>query len=106
MRITIVNQFYRPDIAPTAHLAASLAEHRASLGDQVTVIAGKGAYTAPDTKGRDRSPSANPRILRVWTPGLGKANLVKRLTDYAFFYLFAAFKLLTMPRQDLILSLI
>jgi glycosyltransferase involved in cell wall biosynthesis len=105
MRITIVNQFYRPDIAPTAHLAASLAEHRASLGDQVTVIAGKGAYTAPDTKGRDRSPSANPRILRVWTPGLGKANLVKRLTDYAFFYLFAAFKLLTMPRQDLIITL-
>jgi len=36
---------------------------------------------------------------------LGKANLVKRLTDYAFFYLFAAFKLLFMPRQDLIITL-
>lgn len=105
MRITIVNQFYRPDIAPTAHLAASLAEHRASLGDQVTVIAGKGAYTAPDTKGRERGAAANPNIRRVWTPGLGKANLVKRLTDYAFFYLFAAFKLLFMPRQDVIITL-
>lgn len=104
MRITIVNQFYRPDIAPTAHLAASLAEHRAAMGDQVTVIAGKGAYTAPGAKGRERA-AQNPRVLRVWTPGLGKANNLKRMIDYACFYLFAAFKLLTLPRQDVIITL-
>lgn len=105
MRITIVNQFYRPDIAPTAHLAASLAEHRAQLGDEVTVIAGKGAYTAPDAKGRERHARENPRVMRVWTPGLGKANNVKRVIDYACFYLFAVFKLLTLPRQDVIVTL-
>jgi hypothetical protein len=32
MRLTIVKQFYRPDISPTAHLSASLAEHRALAG--------------------------------------------------------------------------
>jgi glycosyltransferase involved in cell wall biosynthesis len=36
---------------------------------------------------------------------LGKANNLKRLVDYACFYLFAAFKLLTLPRQDVIITL-
>lgn len=105
MRLTIVNQFYRPDIAPTAHLAASLAAHRAAAGDEVTIIAGKGAYTAPGAKGREGGRTANPRVLRVWTPGLGKGRHLKRLIDYGFFYLFAAFKLLTLRRQDVIVSL-
>ena len=42
MRLTIVNQYYVPDISPTAQLAASLAEHRAARGDHVTIIAGSG----------------------------------------------------------------
>lgn len=105
MRITIVNQFYRPDVAPTAHLAASLAEHRAALGDQVTVIAGKGAYTVSNPDGAGRDHAANPRVRRVWTPGLGKARHLTRLVDYACFYLFAALRLLTLPRQDVIITL-
>jgi glycosyltransferase involved in cell wall biosynthesis len=105
MRITIVNLFYRPDIAPTAHLAASLAEHRAALGDEVTVVAGKGAYAAGERNSGTTGTAANPRVLRVWTPGLGKANNLKRMVDYACFYLFAAVKLLTLPRQDVIITL-
>ena len=38
MRLTLLNQFYTPDISPTAHLCASLAEHRAAKGDDVTVV--------------------------------------------------------------------
>ncbi len=106
MRVTIVNQFYRPDIAPTAHLAASLAEHRAAMGDDVTVIAGKGAYTTADAAGRGRGgASPNPRVRRVWTPGLGKARHLTRILDYAFFYGFAAVRLLMMRRQDVIITL-
>lgn len=103
MRITIVNQFYRPDVAPTAHLSASLAEHLAARAE-VTVIAGKGSYVAPAASGRHKATD-NPRIRRVWTPGLGKSSHLKRIADYAFFYLFAAFKLLTLPRQDVIITL-
>ncbi len=44
MRITIVNLFYPPDLAPSAHFAASLADHRAALGDEVTVVCGTGSY--------------------------------------------------------------
>ena len=42
MRLTILNQFYRPDISPTAHLSASLADHRAKAGDVVTVVTSRG----------------------------------------------------------------
>lgn len=105
MRLTIVNQFYRPDHSPTAHLAASLAEHRARRGDQVTVIAGKGGYTGGGGASGEGAPGANPRVRRVWTPGLGKASHLKRVVDYAAFYLFAAWLLVTMRRQDVIIAL-
>lgn len=105
MRLTIINQFYRPDVSPTAVLAASLAEHRARMGDEVTVIAGKGGYTGGAGPSAESRPGANPRVRRVWTPGLGKANNLKRVIDYGAFYAFAAWKLATLPRQDLIISL-
>ena len=44
MRLTLLNQFYAPDISPTAQLAASLAEHRVTLGDEVTVVTGRAGY--------------------------------------------------------------
>jgi glycosyltransferase involved in cell wall biosynthesis len=112
MRLTLINQFDRPDIAPTAQLAASLAEHRAALGDDVTVVTGRGRYvsgaasaTAADRNPRVPSPASNPRIRPVWTPSLGKATIVKRLFDYLCFYLGALWRLATLPRQDVIISL-
>ena len=44
MRITIVNLYYPPDVSPTARLAASLAGHRAALGDEVTVVSSTARY--------------------------------------------------------------
>ncbi len=105
MRLTIVNQFYRPDPSPTAHLAASLAEDRARRGDTVTVIAGSGSYTGGAGRPAESRRGANPRVRRVWTPGLGKTTHLRRLVDYGAYYAFAAAKLLTMPRQDVIITL-
>jgi colanic acid biosynthesis glycosyl transferase WcaI len=105
MRLTIINQFYKPDHSPTATLAASLAEHRATLGDEVTVIAGKGGYIGGEAAGAPTPGPGNVRILRVWTPGLGKASHLKRLIDYAAFYLFAIYRVLALPRQDVIITL-
>jgi colanic acid biosynthesis glycosyl transferase WcaI len=104
MRLTLINQFYVPDISPTAHLAASLAEHRAAAGDQVTVVTSRGGYV-PISGDADTSLDSNPRIVRLWTPRLGKATILKRCIDYASFYLLAVWTLLTLPRQDVIISL-
>ncbi|MBM3122007.1 MAG: glycosyltransferase family 4 protein [Chloroflexi bacterium] len=101
MRLTIVNQFYAPDLSPTAQLAASLAEHRALHGDDVTVVAGTGAYAG----GQPVAPpatSSNPRVRRAWTPSFGRATVLRRLADYLVFFAQAKWTLLTLPAQDVI----
>lgn len=110
MRITLVNQFYPPDLAPTAHLAASLARHLAARGDEVTVITGRSGYvtdaTTTDTattEGADADRGI--RILRVATPGSGKTSVVSRLSGYLGFHVGAWVRLLGLRRQDVIISL-
>ena len=104
MRITIVNQFYPPDFAPTGRLAKSLAEHRAVLGDRVTIITSTGGYV-PQSPISSHKHSSNPIIRQIWTPRLGKDHFLGRLIDYAFYYIGALFHLLILPEQDLIISL-
>jgi hypothetical protein len=104
VRLTLVNQFYAPDISPTAQLAASLAEHRADLGDEVTVITGRAGYL----EGLAHTEPAEQHVVavrRVWTPDLGKATLVRRLTGYATFLLGSIVRLLRLPRQDVVVSM-
>jgi len=106
MRIAFLNQFYAPDISPTAQLTASLAEHRAEQGDQVTVFASYGGYVAHSPTAQSESEaSTNPRVRRIWTPRFGKASKIKRLADYACFYLLASWRLLTARRQDVVVTL-
>ncbi len=104
MRIALVNQFFPPDLAPTGHLAASLAQHRVAEGDVVSVICGRGPYVRGSPVARGSS-DANPRDFRLWTPGLGKDSVLRRVLDYAWFYLTAAVRLLLLPRQDVIIAL-
>lgn len=106
MRVTIVNLFYPPDLAPSAHLAASVADHRASLGDEVTVVCGSGAYLGGSERTvRPIGSPAGPRVIRLWTPALGKASTTRRLGDYVTFLAGAVARLLFLPRQDVVIAL-
>jgi colanic acid biosynthesis glycosyl transferase WcaI len=116
MRIAILNQFFPPDLSPTAHLAASLAAHRANLGDTVTVIAGRGGYVSrnpafPDAHVSDGDDGAaaeggrRVRVKRIWTPKLGKASGLKRVVDYLTFLFGALTRVLVLRRQDVIVAL-
>jgi colanic acid biosynthesis glycosyl transferase WcaI len=104
MKICLINQFYPPDIAPTGKLAASLAVHRATHGDQVTILAGSGAYSPED---RSEQPQVHPNlhINRLWTPSLGKGSKLTRILDYAAFYSLASLSVMFLPRQDVIIAL-
>ena len=101
LRLTLINQFYAPDLSPTAHLCASLAEHRASMGDEVTVICGRGGYMKQVEAGQ----SNGVRVMRVWTAQLGSRGLLTRLLDWITFYVVAMFGAAILPRQDLIVCL-
>jgi colanic acid biosynthesis glycosyl transferase WcaI len=110
VRITIINLFYPPDLAPSAHFVASLADHRAALGDEVTVVCGTGSYLGGSERdagmARDRGGvTRRPKVIRVWTPALGKASTSRRLGDYLSFLVGAVIRLLFLRRQDVVIAL-
>lgn len=104
LRITLVNQFYPPDLSPTAHLTASLAGHLAAAGHRVTVITGGEGYVG-ERSGQGRVPPDGVRVVHLWTPALGKASVAKRLSDYLSFLAGATLRLAVLRRQDVVVSL-
>lgn len=104
MRVTLVNQFFPPDLAPTAHLAASLAGHLAGRGHDVTVVTGGEGYLGDRGQALHERPDG-VRVVHLWTPTLGKSSVLKRLSDYASFLGGATVRLAVMRRQDVIVSL-
>ena len=105
MRLTLVNQFYAPDISPTAQLAASLAEHRAEEGDHVTIVTGRGGYLEGVSPVGELKTGPGLRIQRVWTPDLGKSSRARRLLGYVSFSLGSALRMVTLPRQDVVVAM-
>jgi glycosyltransferase involved in cell wall biosynthesis len=85
-------------------MAASLAEHRAEQGDDVTVITSSGGYVS-ESATASGSKSTNPRVYRLWTPRLGKRTSLARIVDYVSFYILATIRSITLPKQDVIISL-
>ncbi|HET6249256.1 MAG TPA: glycosyltransferase family 4 protein [Tepidisphaeraceae bacterium] len=102
MRLTLINQFYTPDVSPTAHLAASLAEHRAAQGDCVTVLTSRTGYinasAMPDAE-------SAVRVERLWSTRLGSRSNLRRLIDWLSFYIPTFHRAITMPRQDVVIAL-
>lgn len=105
MKLTIINQFFPPELAPTGHLAASLANHRAGLGDQVTVVTSQGGYVPQQSTPPNTASERNPEVLRLWSPSLGKGSAWRRILDYVTFYVLATLRLIILPEQDMIISL-
>jgi colanic acid biosynthesis glycosyl transferase WcaI len=105
VRLTLINQFYAPDISPTAQLAASLAEHRAELGDHVTIVAGRAGYLEGLVGADGGKSSSSIQVHRVWTPDLGKSSRARRLLGYATFSLGGLWQLARLPRQDVIVAM-
>ena len=72
----------------------------------LTVLTSRGGYVAPsaDSQAEEVQPDG-PNVIRVWTPQLGKSNMIRRIMDYACYYFGAAWNLVTMKRQDVVISL-
>lgn len=104
MRIIILNQFFYPDHSATSQLMTDLAESLVEQGVSVTALAGRGRYN-----GGDRLPPSEEhkgvKIERAWATSFGKGSLPGRLADYLSFYLGAFWKLLRLPKHDIIMAL-
>jgi glycosyltransferase involved in cell wall biosynthesis len=104
VRLIILNQFFYPDHSATSQLMTDLAESLVERGVDVTALAGRGLYNG----GERLAPCEvyrGVRIERAWTTGFGKGSAVKRLCDYLSFYLGASWKLLRLPKHDVVMAL-
>lgn len=105
MRILLLNQFYRPDVAATGQLLADVGEALAARGHEVHVICSRRRYG-----GGSLTPAADEvldgvHVHRVLTTGFGRKRLAGRAADYLSFYFSAAWRAMSLGRCDVCLSL-
>jgi glycosyltransferase involved in cell wall biosynthesis len=104
VRLIILNQFFYPDHSATSQLMTDLAESLVGRGFEVTALAGRGRYNGGGGLPA-REEHRGVKVERAWATGFGKGSVAGRLADYLTFYLGAAWKLLVLPRHDVVMAL-
>ena len=99
MKVLFVNQFYWPDSSATSQQLTDLTVGLAARGMQVSVLCGD--RTSGNSAGSE--PPRNVEVYRVKTVAYSRRNL-DRIRSYLSFYAGALVRILTMPRQDVIVS--
>jgi len=99
MKILLMNQFFWPDSAATSQLLTDLARQLVADGHEIQVVCSGGGYAPPAT---DEAPRVD--VFRVATIPFRRRK-VGRVLSYASFYIGAAWKGLTLPRADIVITL-
>jgi colanic acid biosynthesis glycosyl transferase WcaI len=105
VRIALINQTFYPDVAATGQYLADLASHLAERGHEVTVITSRRAYDDPEKIFPKQETWRDVRILRVFATGFGKRAKWRRAIDFASFLCSCCWRLLRLPRQDVVMTL-
>lgn len=100
MRILIVNQFYDPDPAATAQVAAHLARRLVAKGHDVTAIASRYSHIKKGLRLPKRETIDGVRVLRVGGTDFGRGSIVGRIVDTATFYALLAWRVMVTTRVD------
>jgi glycosyltransferase involved in cell wall biosynthesis len=104
VRIIILNQFFYPDHSATSQLMTDLAESLLRQGVEVTALSGRGRYNGGE-KLQKREVYKCVKIERAWATSFGKKSSLRRVCDYLSFYLGASWKLLRLPKHDIVMAL-
>jgi colanic acid biosynthesis glycosyl transferase WcaI len=105
MRIVLLNQYYAPDAAATAQIAADLGAELVRAGHDVHAICCDRSYGQPKRRYSRRETIDGVQIDRVRSTAFGRGSSIGRLTDYATFLSGAARRLLFGPRPDVVVAL-
>jgi colanic acid biosynthesis glycosyl transferase WcaI len=84
--LLFVNQHYAPDVAATGQCLADLAEHLASEGYEVEVLASRTRYGAAEVVAPAREVMNGVHVTRLSTTAFGRRTHLGRIVDYASFY--------------------
>ena len=104
-RVLIINQCFYPDVAATAQHAWDLARELNSRGYRVSAIASRSVYGQRGAQLAAAETVAGIKIHRVGSSWFGKGSIVGRIFDFAAFYVLAAWKALTISRQNVVICL-
>jgi glycosyltransferase involved in cell wall biosynthesis len=105
MRITVLNQTFYPDVVSSGQHLADLATAMADRGHEVTVVTSRRAYDDPATIFPKREIWRGVQIMRVFATGFGKRAKWRRAVDFAAFLCSCCWRLLWLPRQDLVIAM-
>ena len=104
-RIIFLNNYYYPDCSATSQLLTDLAEHLASSGHEVFVVASRRLYDKDHASLPRVEERRGVQIRRLWTTPFGRRGLVGRSVDYATFHITASLYLLLLARRgDVVVS--
>jgi glycosyltransferase involved in cell wall biosynthesis len=101
----MLNQVFYPDVVATAQYLGDLAAALAERGHEVTVVSSRQAYEHPETVFPARETWRGVKILRVFSTRFGKGAKWRRAADFASFLFSSCFRLLFLPRQDVVVAL-
>jgi glycosyltransferase involved in cell wall biosynthesis len=93
-RITLVSQYFHPEVASTAQLMTDLCIGLSEKGFKVDVIAGQPSYSKASQKLPSHEEHKGVKIRRVWNTRLNKDKTLWRLINYTTFTISASIKLL------------
>src|ERR1041384_8162902 len=105
MRFLLLNQTFYPDVMATGQHLAEAALSLVERGHEVTVLTSRRAYDHPETLFPKEEKWRGIRVIRVGSTGLGKTAKWRRATDFASFLLLCSWRLLFLPRPDVVLAL-
>lgn len=105
MNVLLLNQTFYPDTVATAQYLADLAKALLERGHAVTVITGRTAYDDPSKRFPNQENWQGIRIIRVFSPNLGKTSKWRRAVTFASFMAAAALRLLFQSRCDVVVAL-
>src|ERR1700722_17676099 len=105
MRITVLNQTFYPDVVSSGQPLADLALQLTERGHEVTVVTSRRAYDDPSKEFAKHEIWRDVRIIRVFATGFGKRAKWRRACDFATFLLSCCWRLLWLPRQDLVIAM-
>jgi colanic acid biosynthesis glycosyl transferase WcaI len=108
MRITLLNQYFPPDPAPTGHYLLQLAQELASRGHLVRVLCGGDQYAVPKNETSTIPNDSNyikieimPKYNITWLSN----DQLRKLINYFIYIMFILLRLLNGPRQNVIIAL-
>lgn len=105
MKVLLLNQCFYPDVMATAQQLTHLAVGLAEKGHQVTVIAGDRGYDDPAKRFARRETWQGVNIIRIPSFSLGKHSKWRRFVNFASFLINCAWRLLLLPRFDVVVAL-